>query len=163
MSVKQKPVKVLFVCLGNICRSPTAHGVFQGLVEQASLTTCITVDSAGTGDWHIGHPPDRRMTTSAKERGYDLSSLRARQVSVADFYEFDLILAMDNSNLSDLHAMQPSDGKASLALFLDYADTAVEEVPDPYYGGPEGFEDVLDLVEDGSRGLLAALQSTTAG
>lgn len=149
---------VLFVCLGNICRSPTAHGVFQNMVDRAGLTQQITIDSAGTGDWHIGHPPDRRMTAAAQARNIDLTPLRARQVSVDDFHDFDLILAMDRSNLSDLLAMKPGRCRATVKLFLDYADSPLQEVPDPYYGGPEGFETVLDLVEDGARGLLGELQ-----
>ncbi|GAB3381468.1 low molecular weight phosphotyrosine protein phosphatase [Spongiibacter taiwanensis] len=149
---------VLFVCLGNICRSPTAHGVFQNMVDRAGLTQQITIDSAGTGDWHIGHPPDRRMTAAAQARNIDLTPLRARQVSVDDFHDFDLILAMDRSNLSDLLTMKPGHCRATVKLFLDYADSPLQEVPDPYYGGPEGFETVLDLVEDGARGLLGELQ-----
>lgn len=147
--------RVMFVCLGNICRSPTAHGVFQGLVEQSNLQKSIQVDSSGTGDWHIGHPPDRRATLEAKARGYDLSDLRARQVTVDDFHVFDYILAMDRVNLSDLEAMRPAGSKARLALFLTYSDgEEVLEVPDPYYGDGEGFSQVFDMVERASAGLL---------
>lgn len=149
--------RVLFVCLGNICRSPTAHGVFQKRVDEAGLNHCIEIDSAGTGDWHIGHPPDRRMTAAAARREIDLSALRARQVAVDDFHDFDLILAMDRRNLADLQAIKPLHCRAELGLFLDYAASPLTEVPDPYYGAAEGFETVLDLVEDGAQGLLASL------
>lgn len=156
-------VKVLFVCLGNICRSPTAHGVFQGLVDNAGLSSRIEVDSAGTGDWHIGRAPDKRMQASALRRGHDLSDLRARQVCAEDFAEFDLVLAMDKQNLADLQSLRREGGKAELKLFLDYTPAAkTREVPDPYYGGEEGFEDVLDLVENASAALLASIQATLA-
>ena len=152
-------VSVLFVCLGNICRSPTADVVFRQYVREAGLEEKIRIDSAGTGDWHIGRAPDPRTQEAAARRGYDMSSLRARQVSPADFYAFDVVLAMDNANLADLEAMRPSDANGTLARFLDYAtDSAEREVPDPYYGGNDGFDQVLDLVEDGARGLLASLQ-----
>ncbi|RJG19745.1 low molecular weight phosphotyrosine protein phosphatase [Alcanivorax profundi] len=152
-------VSVLFVCLGNICRSPTADVVFRQYVREAGLEEKIRIDSAGTGDWHIGRAPDPRTQEAAARRGYDMSSLRARQVTPADFYAFDVVLAMDNANLADLEAMRPSDANGTLARFLDYAtDSAEREVPDPYYGGNDGFDQVLDLVEDGARGLLASLQ-----
>tara|TARA_B100000446_G_scaffold122440_2_gene114420 strand:+ start:3659 stop:4132 length:474 start_codon:yes stop_codon:yes gene_type:complete len=152
-------VSVLFVCLGNICRSPTAEVVFRQYVRDAGLEEQIRIDSAGTGDWHIGRAPDPRTQEAAAHRGYDMSSLRARQVSPADFYAFDVVLAMDNANLADLEAMRSSDASGILARFLDYAtDSAEREVPDPYYGGNDGFDQVLDLVEDGARGLLVSLQ-----
>ncbi|WP_111641909.1 low molecular weight protein-tyrosine-phosphatase [Marinimicrobium alkaliphilum] len=148
-------VKVLFVCLGNICRSPTAHGVFQALVQRESMGERITIDSAGTGDWHVGKAPDRRAQQAAAERGYDLSGLRARQVARPDFDHYDYVLAMDNSNLSDLKRLAPSHFKGHLGLFLDFARrSAAREVPDPYYGGDEGFAEVLDMVEDAAEGLL---------
>ncbi len=147
--------RVLFVCLGNICRSPTAHGVFEALVKQRRLQELILVDSCGTGDWHVGHPPDRRAAAEAAGRGYDLSHLRARQVKAADFDCFDYILAMDRQNLADLEAMRPADFSGHLGLFLPFAGRGRhEEVPDPYYGGEEGFAEVLDLVEAASEGLL---------
>ena len=150
--------RVLFVCLGNICRSPTAHGIFQQRVEEAGLSERIHIDSAGTGDWHVGRPPDSRMQEAALQRGYDLSPLRARQVSAEDFHHFDHILAMDNSNLADLRDIQPAGG-AEPRLFLDYARAAdTREVPDPYYGGEAGFYQVIDLVEDAAEGLLKTLQ-----
>ncbi|WP_299179118.1 low molecular weight protein-tyrosine-phosphatase [uncultured Neptuniibacter sp.] len=147
-------VKVLFVCLGNICRSPTAHGVFQKMVEQQGLEDHIVVDSAGTAAYHVGNPPDRRSTEAAKQREYDLSVLRARQAIIADFSEFDYILAMDFENLSNLKAIQPAGYQGHLGLFLDFSEMQEDEVPDPYYGGAAGFEHVLDLVESASFGLL---------
>lgn len=150
---------VLFVCLGNICRSPTAEGVFRRRAEQRGLLAGLDVDSAGTGDWHVGKAPDPRAREAAATRGYDLSSLRARQVRVSDFDQYDLILAMDQDNFSDLAAMQPTDGKARLQLFLEYAGMPGAEVPDPYYGGQRGFDQVLDLVEKACDGLLDALES----
>lgn len=148
-------IKVLFVCLGNICRSPTAHGVFQHLVLESGLEDRIFIDSAGTGDWHIGRGPDDRAAAAALGRGYDLSELVARQVSAADFEEFHYVLAMDRQNLRDLESMKPSDYDGHLGLFLKFAQSwDVDEVPDPYYGGAEGFQTVLDMVEEASRGLL---------
>lgn len=152
-------VKVLFVCLGNICRSPTADAVFRKLVADAQLHDRIEVDSAGTGSWHIGHPPDKRATAAAAGRGYDLSPLRARQVVVDDFHRFDHVLAMDQANLSDLEVMCPSQHQEKLRLFLEFApELGHSEVPDPYYGGDDGFDRVLDLVEAASQGLLQHLQ-----
>lgn len=152
-------VSVLFVCLGNICRSPTAEVVFRDRVKAAGLEELILIDSAGTGDWHIGRAPDPRTQEAAAGRGYDMSSLRARQVSAADFDKFDVVLAMDNANLADLQAMQPADSAVILKRFLDYAtDTSIREVPDPYYGGQDGFAQVLNLVEEGAEGLLEALR-----
>jgi protein-tyrosine phosphatase len=150
-------VSVLFVCLGNICRSPTAHGVFQHLVDSHNLQQVITVDSAGTGDWHIGRAPDQRSTATALQRGYDLSVLRARQVSAEDFSRFDYILAMDAQNLRDLQNMRPAQFRGELDLFLRYGNSALNEVPDPYYGESDGFEHVLNLVEDAAQGLLQAI------
>ncbi|WP_269618342.1 low molecular weight protein-tyrosine-phosphatase [Zhongshania sp. BJYM1] len=151
--------KVLFVCLGNICRSPTAHGVFEKLVADAGLQDKIEIDSAGTGDWHIGRPPDERTQRAAKQRGYDLSHLRARQVTGADFHDFDYVLAMDKSNLKDLRSMAGDKSNCHVSLFLDFAESSWKrEVPDPYYGGEDGFETVLELVEDGARGLLETIK-----
>ncbi len=151
-------MKVLFVCLGNICRSPTAEGVFRHYVEQAGLSEQITIDSAGTADWHIGKTPDPRTIKAAAQRGYDLSVLRARQAVADDFYKFDLILAMDDSNLENLQAIQPADGKAELALYLPRFGLKQREVPDPYYGGEDGFELVLDMLEQASEKLLAEVR-----
>lgn len=152
-------VSVLFVCLGNICRSPTAEAVFRERVIAAGLEAHIRIDSAGTGDWHIGRAPDPRTREAAARRGYQMDTLRARQVSPQDFYEFDVVLAMDNTNLADLQAMQPADVNVTLGRFLDYSTAApVKEVPDPYYGGEDGFDRVLDLIEGGADGLLDALR-----
>ena len=150
---------VLFVCLGNICRSPTAHGVFASLIDQHDMATRVEVDSCGTGAWHVGEPPDRRATAEAAQRGYDLSALRARQVCPADFQRFHYILAMDHNNLADLRALCPPDYPGHLGLFLSFADVwHEEEVPDPYYGGGDGFTHVLDLVEAASDGLLREIR-----
>lgn len=152
-------ISVLFVCLGNICRSPTAEVVFRDRVRAAGLEQHILIDSAGTGDWHIGRAPDPRTQDAAAERGYDMSSLRARQVTVDDFAGFDVLLAMDDANLADLVAMQPPGSSVILKRFLDYAPHSdLREVPDPYYGGEDGFAAVLNLVEEGADGLLVSLQ-----
>ena len=147
------------VCLGNICRSPSAHGVLESLVAQAGLGEAIAVDSAGTGNYHIGEAPDTRSMAAAARRGYDLSSQRARQVQDADFQTYDYILAMDRTNLKELRARCPKAHLTKLHLLLDYAETSHEAVPDPYYSGAEGFELVLDLVEEACRGLLDHLQA----
>ena len=155
-------IKVLFVCLGNICRSPTAHGVFREHVERSGLSQTIWVDSAGTGDWHLGEPPDKRATAEAKIRGIDISDLRSRLVTKDDFLEFDYVLAMDKQNLKDLQAMAPTDYNGTLSLFLPFAADANEtEVPDPYYGGDEGFTHVFDLVDAASKGLLNSIAGHT--
>lgn len=152
-------MKVLFVCLGNICRSPTAEGVFRVLAARQGVHAISLVDSAGTASYHIGDPPDSRSQRAALERGYDLSQLRARAVQPDDFHDFDFILAMDRANLQALQAMAPSHHRARIELLLDYARAAgVVEVPDPYYGQREDFERVLDLVEQGAEGLLAHLR-----
>jgi len=151
-------MRVLFVCLGNICRSPTAEAIFRQRLQQAGLAERIEVDSAGTGDWHVGKAPDSRTQEAAKRRGYDLSSLRGRQVSVDDFARFDLILAMDIANLGDLQRLRPAQAKGELDLYLRRFGLAEDEVPDPYYGGSEGFEQVLDLLEQASDALLAELK-----
>ena len=147
--------RVLFVCLGNICRSPTAHGVFEALVQRRGLQRRVLVDSCGTGDWHVGEAPDHRATAEARRRGYELAHLRARQVDLSDFQRFDYILAMDHNNLAQLQAMSPPEYSGYLGLFLPFAGAAAaDEVPDPYYGGDEGFARVLDMVEEASEGLL---------
>jgi protein-tyrosine phosphatase len=148
-------IKVLFVCMGNICRSPTAEAVFRHYVEQAGLAENIQIDSAGTHDYHIGDAPDARTQRAAQQRGYDMSGLRGRQVDAGDFSRFDYVLAMDEANLSILQRLRPRDAKSHLGLFLEFAERHDErEVPDPYYGGAEGFERVLDMVEDAAEGLL---------
>lgn len=153
-----KACKVLMVCLGNICRSPSAQGVFQTKVEQAGLAHLIEVDSAGTSSWHIGEPPDQRSQQAALGRGYDLSQQRGRQVQPQDFEEFDYILAMDADNLISLQAMRPAGYEGHLGLFLDFSDHKGQDVPDPYHGGRAGFERVLDLVEAASEGLLQEIK-----
>lgn len=146
---------VLFVCLGNICRSPTAHGVFEQQVIRAGLADRILVDSAATAAFHVGNPPDPRTLHAAAERGYDLSQQRSRQVHKDDFYKFDFILPMDRMNLGNLRALQPKDFKGHLSLFMDFSkQRQYSQVPDPYSDGPEGFQLVLDLVEDAAQGLL---------
>lgn len=151
-------MRVLFVCLGNICRSPTAEGVLRHKLREAGLADQVEVASAGTGDWHVGKAPDKRSQAAAKLRGYDLSAQRAQQVTRADFASYDLILAMDNSNLRHLKAMQPAKGKAELDLFLRRYQSEVDEVPDPYYDGDQGFEQVLDLIERASDLLVIELK-----
>lgn len=154
---------VLFVCLGNICRSPTAEAVFRAKARRAGIASRLTIDSAGTGEWHVGDPPDWRAVAHAAKRGYDLSSLRARQVTRADFGRFDWILAMDRSNLADLERMRPRDHAGHLGLFLELAPhLGRREVPDPYDGGADGFEVVLDLVEAASAALVARLGNRAA-
>jgi len=153
-------LRVLFVCLGNICRSPTADGVFRSMVASAGLSDLVQVDSAGTAAWHIGKTPDPRTIKAAAERGYDLSLLRARQALAADFDQFDYVLAMDLENLSNLRALKPAAARTDPQLFLrSFARRFnIDEVPDPYYGGADGFEQVLDLVEDACEGLLADIR-----
>lgn len=148
-------VSVLFVCMGNICRSPTAEAVFRHYVENAGLSELILIDSAGTHDYHIGHAPDLRSQQAAGQRGYDMSGLRGRQVETLDFERFDYVLAMDRANLAILQYLAPRGCKKQVGLFLEYAHHCSErEVPDPYYGGTQGFESVLDMVEDAAQGLL---------
>ena len=148
-------MKVLFVCMGNICRSPTAEGVFRKLVEESAPDLGIHIDSAGTHAYHIGEPPDHRAQHAARARGVDLSALRARKVTVDDFEFFNYVIAMDRLNYECLAAICPDEYMERISLFLEYADEApVEEVPDPYYGGATGFDHVLDLVEQAALGLL---------
>jgi len=154
-------VKILFVCMGNICRSPTAEGVFRHKVSEAGLEQQVYIDSAGTHAYHVGEQPDSRAQKAARRRAVDLSKQRARRVSEKDFSEFDYIVAMDSSNEGDLHSISPAEYSEKIHLFLNFAtNTQVREVPDPYYGGGNGFETVLDLIEDASDGLLIHLQET---
>ena len=156
--------RVLFVCMGNICRSPMAEGVFKHHVKQAGLDGSIATDSAGTHDYHIGEPPDPRAQRAASRRGYDLSALRGRQVSRGDFGEFDYLLAMDETNLRTLERLCPSQHAHKLKLFMEFSTgPALREVPDPYYGGEQGFERVLDMVEQAAQELLDHLRQRLAG
>ena len=158
---QNKKIKVLFVCMGNICRSPTADAVFRHLVKEAGVDHLIHVDSAGTHAYHIGNPPDHRAQNTALQRGYKMHDLRARAVQPNDFQEFDYILAMDKENLSLLQQRSPQQHLSKIQLFMQYS-TQVNpdvEVPDPYFGGNQGFELVLDMVEEASQGLLAHLRN----
>ncbi|MEM8771721.1 MAG: low molecular weight protein-tyrosine-phosphatase [Pseudomonadota bacterium] len=148
--------RLLFVCLGNICRSPAAEGVMRKKARERGLE--VYIDSAGTGAWHAGDPPDARMQKAASKRNYNLSHQRARKVELSDFYEFDYMLAMDLSNHTDLLDMAPPNRECDIRLFLDFADCETRETPDPYYGGEDGFERVLDLIEAGADGLLNHLE-----
>jgi len=150
--VKPDRLRVLLVCMGNICRSPTAEGVLRHRLAAAGLEKRVEVDSAGTGGWHVGAPPDARAQRHALLRGYDLSRQRARRVVEADFERFDLVLAMDEDNLADLQRLQPEGARAEVRLF------AAVEVPDPYHGAAQGFENVLDLIEQASDALVADLR-----
>jgi protein-tyrosine phosphatase len=158
MNKRAKPIRVLMVCLGNICRSPTAHAVFFARVNDAGLGDAIEVDSAGTGDYHIGEKPDKRARNAAKQRGYDLSGLRARQVKASDFEKFDYILAMDDNNLRDLLAQCPKALRHKVQLFMEFTDNNDLSVPDPYFSGVDGFQLVLNLTEAASDGLLAHIR-----
>lgn len=164
MTIDQQ-VKVLFVCMGNICRSPTAQGVFGELLAASKFGQRIDVDSAGTHAYHVGHPPDERSTATALGHGVDMRDQRARQVTPQDLRDFDYVLAMDQSNLEVLEFLHHEcGGRARVGLLLEYApDTGLLAVPDPYYGGDGGFERVYDLIEAGCQGLLAALEKRLAG
>ncbi|MCK5166857.1 MAG: low molecular weight phosphotyrosine protein phosphatase [Rhodospirillaceae bacterium] len=151
-------ISVLFVCLGNICRSPTAEGVFRSMVEAEGLSKRISIDSAGTAAYHIGEPPDRRAMTEAKNRGIDISRLRGRQANAGDFKRFDYVLAMDSENYRNLVAICPSGYEARLSMFLDFAPgLGIQNVPDPYYEG--GFGSVYEMIEKAASGLLDDIKS----
>jgi len=153
--MNNQKISVLFVCMGNICRSPTAHGVFRKLLMEEGLSGLIGVDSAGTHAYHVGNSPDRRAQATALSRGLDLSDLRARQACSDDFHAFDYVIAMDEENFASLQAICPAAMEQRLYMFLDFApDLSEREVPDPYYGGDQGFERVFDMVEAASLGLL---------
>jgi protein-tyrosine phosphatase len=150
--------RVLMVCLGNICRSPTAEGVLRSLAAREFPEVALEVDSAGTANYHVGEPPDRRTVAAARRRGYEIGGLRARQVCAEDLERFDYVLAMDRANLAELHGRAQRTPRAHLGLLLEFSpDCGAQEVPDPYYGGQEDFERVLDLCEAGARGLLRRL------
>lgn len=153
-------VKVLFVCLGNICRSPTAEGIFRDLVQREGLSKRIRTDSCGTSGWHIGAPADDRARAEAKNRGIDIDDLRGRKTVVSDFTDFDYILAMDARNRRDLLAMAPPGTEDRVHMMLSFApNVALREVPDPYYGGPDGFSDVFDMLSEAANGLLADIKA----
>lgn len=152
-----KPYRILFVCMGNICRSPAAEGVFQEMVEREGLAGRVELDSAGTIGYHEGNPADSRMRQTARQRGYDLQSI-SRKIRASDFEEFDLILAMDRDNLRNLRAEDPGH-RAKVALFAEYCLGRAQDVPDPYYGGQQGFETVLDMLEEGCEALLKTLKA----
>ncbi|WP_456378666.1 low molecular weight protein-tyrosine-phosphatase [Thiolapillus sp.] len=155
----QGKIGVLFVCMGNICRSPTAHGVFRQLVQDAGLEQRIEIDSAGTHAYHVGSLPDHRAQATAVSRNIDLADLRGRQVEMEDFHRFDYILAMDNDNLGVLSDLCPVGLEEKLRLFMDFApDYGMREVPDPYYGGDRGFDQVFDMIEEASRGLMEEIR-----
>ncbi len=154
-------IRVLFVCMGNICRSPTAEGIFRAMVEGAGLDHCVEIDSAGTHSYHVGEPPDSRAQAAARERGVDIGNLRARKFQKGDFEDFDYVLAMDRRNHAILLGLCPPERMDRLHLFLSFAaETLVRDVPDPYYGNVDRFDRVLDLVEQGAAGLLAEIQAT---
>jgi len=154
---KSNTVSVLFVCMGNICRSPTAEGVFRHHVNERGLGDRIDIDSAGTHAYHVGEPPDRRAFAAAERRGISLAEIHARRVSDSDFENFDFIIAMDEDNQQRLVDQSPEEHRAKVQLFMSFASVDVTEVPDPYYGGTAGFEKVLDLIDEASRGLLETL------
>ncbi len=150
-------MRVLFVCVGNICRSPSAEGVFRNLLRKRALTDCIESDSAGTASYHVGEAPDSRSQQAARQRGYDLSAIRSRKLVAADFERFDLVLAMDGGVLAELRRLCPPAHKEKVHLFMDFSATRNgADVPDPYYGGSDGFERVLDMIEPGAQGVLDA-------
>ncbi|MDZ7703702.1 MAG: low molecular weight protein-tyrosine-phosphatase [Trueperaceae bacterium] len=152
--------KILFICTGNICRSPTAEGVFRALLEQEGLAEQVEVDSAGTTSYHVGSPPDPRTQAAARRRDYDLSAQRARQIRVDDCRYYDYLIVMDSDNYERVRDLC-ADSNSTVKRFLEFApDTDVLDVPDPYYGGEQGFERVLDLIEAASRGLLNELRTT---
>ncbi len=156
-----KKIKVMFTCMGNICRSPLAHGVFESMVVEAGLQQHIEVDSSGTHSYHVGNPPDPRSIEVAERHGVDLSLQRARQAVAADLQEFDYIMAMDSDNYQGLMSFADQGEGRNVSLFLEYAsEVSRREVPDPYYGGARGFDDVYSLVEAASRGLLAHIRTT---
>jgi protein-tyrosine phosphatase len=150
--------RILFVCLGNICRSPMAEGVFRRVAEEEGLIDRFEIDSAGLGDWHIGQAPDHRAQKAARSRGVEISDQSARQVVDEDFERFDLLLVMDRSNYAELKARAPHEARAKIRPFLDFAPhVGTSDVPDPFFGGAEGFDHALDLIEAAARGLLASL------
>jgi protein-tyrosine phosphatase len=154
--------RLLFVCLGNICRSPMAEGVFRRVIEQEGVAHLFEIDSAGLGDWHVGQAPDARAQAAARRRGMDISGQSARQITSADFTRFDLLLAMDGSNVEELVQLAPETERHKIRRFLDFAPhLGTRDVPDPFFGGRAGFDHALDLIEEAARGLLAELTAET--
>lgn len=163
MATPAERTRILFVCLGNICRSPTAEVVFRAAARRKGLANRLEIDSAGTSEWYVGNPPDYRAIAHAAKRGYDLTALRARRISAVDFDRYHWILPMDRSILGELQAACPTDFRGRLALFLEFApQVSVREILDPYDDGPQGFESMLDLIEQGSEGLAAQLADSLA-
>lgn len=163
-SSTEKPrTAILFVCLGNICRSPLAEGTFRAIAAERGLADTLEIDSAGVGAWHVGAPPDRRSAAIARKFGLDISAQRARQVEAADFARFDLIFGMDRSNVQALRGMAPEAGHERVHLFLDYAMGRAEDVPDPYYGGADGFAAIYRMLHEASDALAEKLSSVRAG
>jgi protein-tyrosine phosphatase len=155
--------RILFVCLGNICRSPMAEGVFRRVIEEDGIAHLFEIDSAGLGDWHVGQAPDSRAQAAARRRGMDISGQSARQIRRGDFARFDLLLAMDSSNVEDLVQLAPKSERHKIRRFLDFAPhTGATDVPDPFFGGHEGFDHALDLIEKAARGLLNELVGDTS-
>jgi protein-tyrosine phosphatase len=155
--------RLLFVCLGNICRSPMAEGVFRRIAEEEGVLDLFDIDSAGLGHWHIGQAPDTRAQKAARDRGIDISGQSARQVKHGDFARFDLLITMDEDNFRELTQLAPADARHKVRRFLDFAPKArTKDVPDPFFGGPEGFDHALDLIEEAARGLLASLTADAA-
>ena len=160
VTVRSFVFKILFVCTGNICRSPTAEGVFRNLLKTRCLTDLIKVDSAGLGSWHVGDPPDPRSTETAIKRGIDIRHQKARAIRPHDFEEFDLLLAMDKTHYSAMKRSCPPELQSRIHMFMNYArNTEISEVPDPYYGSSNGFDRVFDLIEAASEGLLEEIET----
>lgn len=163
MSEAAPRLSILFVCMGNICRSPTAEGMLRQRLAEEGLLERVEVDSCGTGAWHIGEPPDPRAIDAASARGIDISGLRGRQLSIDDFYHFDEILVMDSDNLARVHALMPTEGRARVLRLMHYAGHPDDDVPDPYFGGEAGFQRVLNGLEAAMVGLVASLRCRLAG